>query len=132
MLGSRAVEGVKVAISVADTYDTVPVTSPPAMEETMNVDVLIVAGFIALLKVAVITAVLGHTRVEPAGGVTAVTVGGVSGASGFPDPAILSGSLQPAIRAANKNAERKISINFTLRISFSSPPSSKYFFESIC
>jgi hypothetical protein len=38
--------------------------------------VLIVAGFIAWLNVAVITAVLGQTRVEPFGGVTEVTVGG--------------------------------------------------------
>jgi hypothetical protein len=37
--------------------------------------VLIVAGFIAWLNVAVITAVLGQTRVELFGGVTEVTVG---------------------------------------------------------
>jgi hypothetical protein len=37
--------------------------------------VLIVAGFIARLNVAVITAVLGQTRVEPFSGVTEVTVG---------------------------------------------------------
>ena len=45
---------------------------------------MIVAGFIALLNVAVITAELGEARVEPRGGVTEVTVGGVSGAPGFP------------------------------------------------
>jgi hypothetical protein len=38
--------------------------------------VLIVAGFIAWLNVAVITAVLEQTEVEPFGGVTEVTVGG--------------------------------------------------------
>ena len=48
---------------------------PPAL--TINVDLLIVAGFIALLNVAVISAVSGHTGVEPFGGVTDVTVGGV-------------------------------------------------------
>jgi hypothetical protein len=37
--------------------------------------VLIVAGFIGLLNVAVMTAVLGQTRVEPFGGVKEVTVG---------------------------------------------------------
>jgi hypothetical protein len=42
--------------------------------------VLIVAGFIVWLNVAVITAVLGQTRVEPFGGVTEVTVGGGHGA----------------------------------------------------
>jgi hypothetical protein len=39
--------------------------------------VLIVAGFIALLNVALITAMLGQTRVEPSGGVTEGTVGGI-------------------------------------------------------
>jgi hypothetical protein len=42
--------------------------------------VLIVAGFIALLNVAVITAVLGQTGVGPFGGVTEVTVGAAHGA----------------------------------------------------
>ena len=41
---------------------------------------LIVAGFIVWLNVAVITAVLGQTRVEAFGGVTEVTVGGGHGA----------------------------------------------------
>jgi hypothetical protein len=42
----------------------------------VNVVVLIVAGFIAWLKVAVITAALGQVVAEPFGGVLAVTVGG--------------------------------------------------------
>lgn len=45
---------------------------------------MIVAGFIGLLKVAVITVEPGDPRVEPSGGVTEVTVGGVSGTPGFP------------------------------------------------
>ena len=40
-----------------------------------------VVGFIAWLNVAVIRAVLGQMRVEPFGGVTAVTVGGGQGAA---------------------------------------------------
>ena len=47
--------------------------APP--EVKVNVVVLIVAGFIAWLNVAVTRAVLGQTRVEPFGGVTEVTVG---------------------------------------------------------
>jgi hypothetical protein len=69
---------------------------------------LIVAGFIALLNVAVITAVPGKARVEPSGGVTEVTVGGVSGSLGFPAFAFLSKSRQPAIRATNMNATNDI------------------------
>ena len=42
----------------------------------VNVEVLIVAGFIASLNVAVMTGVFGQTRVKPASGVTAITVGG--------------------------------------------------------
>jgi hypothetical protein len=44
---------------------------------TVNVELVTVAGFIALLKAAVMTAVLGQIGVEPFGGVTSVTVGGV-------------------------------------------------------
>jgi hypothetical protein len=75
---------------------------------TVNVEALIVAGFIALLNVAVITAVLGQTRVEASGGVTDVTAGGVKGLTGFdgdvPAPAFLSLSLQPAIKLDKRNA----------------------------
>src|ERR1700675_5117054 len=51
---------------------------------------LIVAGFIALLKVAVMI-VLGQTPAEPSGGATEITVGGV-----VPGLPALSGSLHPA------------------------------------
>ena len=46
-------------------------------------EALTVAGFIGLLKVAVITVEPGEARLEPSGGVTEITVGGVSGAPGF-------------------------------------------------
>jgi hypothetical protein len=81
--------------------------------------VVIVAGFIALLNVAVMTAVLGQTRVVPSSGVTEVTVGGVRGAVGFPAPAFLSGSLHPAIAMIDKTAEIQILPAFDARISFS-------------
>jgi hypothetical protein len=51
---------------------------------------LIVAGLIALLKVAVMI-VLGQTPAEPSGGASEITVGGV-----VPGLPALSGSLHPA------------------------------------
>jgi hypothetical protein len=84
---------------------------------------LIVAGFIGLLNVAVITAVFGQTRIDPARGVTAVTAGGVSGSPGPPIPAFLSGSPQETITTANKNAGNKILNNLKFRISFFPSPS---------
>jgi hypothetical protein len=80
--------------------------------------VLIVAGFIALLNVAVTTAVLGHSRAEPFGGVTETTVGGLKGevAPGVP----LSASLHPATMAASRNVGIQNILKFELRISFSS------------
>jgi hypothetical protein len=63
---------------------------------------LIVAGFIALLKVAVMIE-LGQTPAEPSGGATEVTVGGV--VPGFP---ALSGSLHPAPIISSRNARKHI------------------------
>ena len=94
----------------------------------MKVEVSIVAGFMALLNVAVITAVLGQTRVEPASGVAEVTTGrvkglpgvpGGAGAAGFPGAAFLSESPHPVIATAKNNAEIQILLTFTLCISFS-------------
>ena len=82
---------------------------------------MIVAGFIALLNVAVITAELGEARVEPSGGVTEVTLGGVSGSLGLPAFAFLSKSRQPATKATNMNATNEIFPVLNLRISFSVP-----------
>ena len=98
--------GVKVAVSVAGSYLTPPVTLPP-LELKVNVEVLIVVGFIALLNTAV-TTVLGQIPEEPLGGSTDVdtTVGGVRGPPGF--PAFLSGSPHPAITRARKNARIQI------------------------
>ena len=54
---------------------TTPITVVSLGPTNVNVVVLMVAGFIAWLKVAVITAVLGQVVADPFGGVTAVTVG---------------------------------------------------------
>src|SRR5579864_6089162 len=80
-----------------------------------------VAGFIALLNVAVTTGVLGQTRVEPAGGVTAVTIGGFRGPVATV-AACLSGSPHPANRATSRNAVIQVLLTFNLRIGFSSTP----------
>jgi hypothetical protein len=63
---------------------------------------LIVAGFIALLKVAV-TIVFGQAPTAPSGGATEITVGGVT--PGLP---ALSGSLHPAPKTSNRNAVNQI------------------------
>jgi len=88
--------------------------------------VVMVAGFIALLNVAVMTAVLGQTRVEASGGVTDVTAGGVKGVLGFVDvPAFLSLSLQLTSTTAERNAAIQRFLTFHVRISSSSFPSYK-------
>jgi hypothetical protein len=102
--------------------------APPELK--VNVEVLIVAGSIALLNVALITGALGEqTRVEPLSGFTEVTVGGVRGLPGC--PAFLSASPHPAIKTANRNAGIQILLTFNLRISFSSSPSYKAFHASM-
>ena len=58
---------------------TVPAMLAPPVPVSVKVVVLMVTGFIAVLNVAVMTAVLGQVMVEPLGGVTAVTVGAGQG-----------------------------------------------------
>jgi hypothetical protein len=55
---------------------TAPAMLAPPVPVRVNVVVLMVAGFIGVLKVAVMMALLGHVVAERLGGVTAVTVGG--------------------------------------------------------
>jgi len=127
VLGVRlAAGGVKVAIRSVESRETVPVTLPLGALK-VNVVVLIVAGFIALLNVAVIIATLGQTMELPFGGVTVVTVGGVRGSPGFPVPALLPEPQHPAITTVNRNARIQVLPTFNLRISFSSSPRDKAF-----
>jgi hypothetical protein len=79
------------------------------------VAVLIVPGFIASLNVAVITLVLAEVTVEPSGGVTEVTRGGVSG---LPPFALLPKPLHPAARATSRNATNGIFQDLNSRIGF--------------
>ena len=85
----------------------------------VKVALVIVAGFMALLNVAVIRIVLGQTRVDVSSGVTEVTVGGVKGSVGFPVPAFLSESPQLAINIINRNSGIQILQTFNVDISFS-------------
>jgi hypothetical protein len=75
VLSARGLDGVNVAVDAA--YVTTPVTGVVPGPVKVKVVVLIVAGFIASLKVAV-TAVLGQT---PFAGVTEITVGGAHGSA---------------------------------------------------
>jgi hypothetical protein len=64
---------------------TVPDTEAPPDADTVKVDALIVAAFIAVLKVAV-TAELIATFVAALAGVTELTAGAVGGGGGVPEP----------------------------------------------
>ena len=69
---------------------------------------LIVAGFIALLNVALIMAVLGHTGTPLFGGVTKITVGGVNGSPGFPALAFLSKFPHPTPKLSSRSAVKHV------------------------
>jgi hypothetical protein len=121
---ARGFMGVKVATRPAESRETVPATLAPVGSAKVNVAVLIVRGFIALLNVAVIAGVaLGQTTVEPGVGVGGVveeapsTVGAARGLLGLGAP--LSESPHPAITTASRNAGIQILLTFNLRISFS-------------
>ena len=70
---------------------------------------LIVAGFIALLNVAVMMAVLGQTIVERSGGVTAVTVGGDRGVPGF--TGLASGSAPHPVKLMIMRSKIAVRLN---------------------
>jgi hypothetical protein len=68
----------------------------------VKVVVLMVAGFMATLKLAV-TTVFGHAPAAPLGGATAVTVGGIK-----PRLVALSASLHPVATISNRNTGNQI------------------------
>jgi len=79
VVAARFADGVKVAMSLAGSYVTVPVTVVPPVPATANVKVpaaKMLAGFIASLNVA-LTAALSATPVAPLAGLVSVIVGGV-------------------------------------------------------
>ena len=89
------------------------------MPVKVNVEALSVAGFIALLNVALTMAVLEQTLGEASSGVTDVAVGKVNGSVGFPAAAFFS-SPHPVIATVNRNAEITIFVIFDMCINFSS------------
>ena len=99
VLNARLLDGVKVKIVLVVSWVMVP-TTPGA---TVKVVALMVEGFIALLKVAVTTA-LGHMLAAPLGGATEITVGGVT----VELVPALSGSLHPVAKTSSRNAVNQI------------------------
>jgi hypothetical protein len=81
-----ASRNVDVKVAVVPEYETVPDTGAPFGSVTRNVLVLMAAGFMALLKVAVISVATG-TAVAPLDGETATTTGTTTGACSRPQPA---------------------------------------------
>ena len=67
MLGARAAAGAKIAVLLATLYVTCPISAVPLGPVRVKVVELIVAGFIALLKVAV-TIVLIQAPLAPLSG----------------------------------------------------------------
>ena len=92
VLDARLAAGVNVATEPAATYVTAPVTPTPPGPVNMKVVASIVAGFIASLKVALSTWLMG-TPVAPLTGMVEITVGGVvSGAvRGGEGPHVVAG-----------------------------------------
>ena len=95
---------------------TVPATGVAPGPVTVKVVALIVAGFIALLNVVVITVVLAEATVEPFSGLTEVTLGEVRGLPGLSTSPFLP--EHPATKAANRNATNDIFPVLNLRIGF--------------
>jgi hypothetical protein len=100
--------GVKVATMFVASTDTIPATGfAPAAKVNAVAGEVIVAGFMALLNVAV-TAEPWQIPETPTLGFTETTVGGVSGEPGFPTAEFLSGSLHPVVTMSSTNAENQI------------------------
>jgi hypothetical protein len=96
--------------------ETVPATEfAPAANVNVVAGEMIVAGFMALLNVAV-TAAPWQMPETPAPGFTETTVGGVTGEPGFPTPEFLSGSLHAVVTMSSKNAGNHILEVLNLRM----------------
>jgi hypothetical protein len=117
---ARGFRGVKVATMSVASMETVPVTEfAPAANVNVVAGEMIVAGFMALLKVAV-TAALWQMPETPTPGFTETTVGGVSGEPGFPTPEFLSGSLHAVVTISSRNAVNQILELLSLRMTYPS------------
>jgi hypothetical protein len=107
VLAAKAAIGVNVA--VVPEYVTVPITGTPPGAVTVKVEEFIVAAFIALLNVAVMTCETG-TPLAPFAGTVAITAGLEKETCSRPHPAVRPVSRNTAIKSAGIA---------TLRISFS-------------
>jgi len=83
----------------------VPLTLTPPGEGNVNVEALLVAGFMASLNVALIITAFGQTPVAPLEGVGRVTVGGT--VAGLMAP-FTSESPHPIVRLINKMARKQM------------------------
>ncbi|HXO04189.1 MAG TPA: hypothetical protein VN884_01015 [Candidatus Sulfotelmatobacter sp.] len=107
VLAAKATIGVNVA--VVPEYVTAPITETPPGAVTVKVEVFIVAAFIILLKVAVMTCETGMP-LEPFAGTVAITAGLEKETCSRP---------HPAVRPASRNTAIKSTGIVTFRISFS-------------
>jgi hypothetical protein len=96
-LGVRAAAGAKIAVLLATLYVTCPISAVPLGPVRVKVVELIVAGFMALLKVAV-TIVLIQAPLAPVSGATDTATGAVK--PGFPPDS--SGSLHPVATKSSR------------------------------
>jgi hypothetical protein len=101
---------VKVAVSLDATYVTTPATGVVPGPVKVKVVSVIVAGFIATLKVAV-TGALGHTPVAAARGATGLTIG-VANSGLAPE------LQQPVLKMSSRNAINPILELLYLRMTF--------------
>ena len=99
MLAVRLAAGVKIAVLLAATYVTAPATAVPPGPVTINVAVVMAAGFIGSLKVAEILWFSG-TPVARFAGIVAVTLGMVpvvNVQTKFAASALPAGSVAPVV-----------------------------------
>jgi hypothetical protein len=116
LLSARALDGVKTAVTPAKV--TVPVTAVACGPATLNDEMLIVAGSIGSLNVAVILLLI-CTPVSPFAGIVEVTVGAVVASDAV---GAISGGLlaHPAKKATSSNTGNHIFEN-TLHLSIVVP-----------
>jgi hypothetical protein len=104
-----AKDAIGVNVAVVPEYVTAPTTGNPPVAVTLKVEVFIVAAFIILLKVAVMTCETGMP-LAPFAGAVAITAGLEKETCSRP---------HPAVRLVSRNTAIKSAGIVTLRISFS-------------
>ncbi|MFZ0420236.1 MAG: hypothetical protein WAM04_19185 [Candidatus Sulfotelmatobacter sp.] len=108
MLSARALDGVKVAVSLDALYVTTPLTDAASGPVNVKVVLLIVAGFIAALKAAV-TGALGQTPTAALRGTTETTVGAAK-------TGLAPGLQHPGLKMSRRSAMDQIAQLLYLRM----------------